>query len=165
MTYDRQCFLIVIHGCHAIIPSYCFAYRARSMPICMFFSLKLLKKTSLRDQPNAGSENAKSSCIKQKKVNLLLGQGYRTPRGTMIDEYGTEVISSGKRKKSEKNLLQCHFVHLESHLKLPSFIPILCGDKSPSRCLNSSTIFKITTAIKFGIGGVSFNEPVLPYFT
>jgi hypothetical protein len=40
--------------------------------------------------------------------NVLLGQGYRTPRGAVIDECGATagmVISWKKPKNSEKNLL------------------------------------------------------------
>jgi hypothetical protein len=54
---------------------------------------------------------------------VLLGQGYRTPRGAVIDEYGGMVISGGKQKNSEKNLLQSHFVGYKSHLKLRKIEP------------------------------------------
>jgi hypothetical protein len=37
-----------------------------------------------------------------------------TPHEAVIDEYG--II--GKPYNSERNLLQCHFVHRESHLTL-----------------------------------------------
>jgi hypothetical protein len=40
--------------------------------------------------------------------NVLLGQGYRTPREAVIDEYGAIVkmiIIRGKPNRSEKNLL------------------------------------------------------------
>jgi hypothetical protein len=49
--------------------------------------------------------------------NVLLAQGYRTPRGAVIDEYGAGgiMISRGKLKNSEKNLLQSHFVYHESY--------------------------------------------------
>jgi hypothetical protein len=43
---------------------------------------------------------------------VLLGQGYRKPRGAVIDEYGARwnMISKEKPSNSEKNLLQYDFV-------------------------------------------------------
>jgi hypothetical protein len=46
--------------------------------------------------------------------NMLLGQGYHTPHGAVIDRYwgnGGMMISRGKLNNSKKNLLQSHFVH------------------------------------------------------
>jgi hypothetical protein len=53
--------------------------------------------------------------------NVLLGQGYRTPRGAVIDEYGATMgwWLAGEQKNSEKNLLQCHFGHCEFYSKSP----------------------------------------------
>jgi hypothetical protein len=43
---------------------------------------------------------------------MLLGQGYRTPRGAVIDEYGAmvECYWQGKTEELGENLSQCHFV-------------------------------------------------------
>jgi hypothetical protein len=43
-----------------------------------------------RDQPGAGSE-MKPLTYDRGYDNVLLGQGYRTPRGAVIDEYGAVV--------------------------------------------------------------------------
>jgi hypothetical protein len=69
------------------------------------------KLSLIQDQPSAGYNN------------VLLGQGYRTAYRAAIDEYGEMVISREKPNFSERNLLQCHFVHHESHIKLPWIEP------------------------------------------
>jgi hypothetical protein len=46
------------------------------------------KPPSLRDQSSVGSE-MKPLTHDRRYDNMLLGQGYRTPHGAMIDEYGT----------------------------------------------------------------------------
>jgi hypothetical protein len=48
---------------------------------------------------------------------MLFGQGCFTLHGAVIDGYGGVVISRGEPKNLEKNMLQCHFIYLESHLK------------------------------------------------
>jgi hypothetical protein len=59
--------------------------------------------------------------------NVLLGQGYRIPRGAVIDENGWSndgmVIERGKPNNSERNLLHFHFVYHKSHLKSPGIDP------------------------------------------
>jgi hypothetical protein len=55
------------------------------------FPLSHLKKITVhRDQPSAGSE-MKPLTEDRGCDNVLLGQGYRTPRGAVIDEYGAVV--------------------------------------------------------------------------
>jgi hypothetical protein len=72
--------------------------------------------------------------------NVLLGQGYRTLRGAVIQWSNSEMmISRGKPKDSEKNLLQCNFVHHESRLKSPGNEPGLYGEKTVSGHLSYST--------------------------
>jgi hypothetical protein len=50
---------------------------------------------------------------------MLLGQGYRTPHEAVIDEYGemVEWWLAGENRRTQKNLLQCHFIHYEFNLK------------------------------------------------
>jgi hypothetical protein len=58
--------------------------------------------------------------------NVLLGQGHRASHEVVVDEKeerGRMMISRGKLKNSEKNLLQCHFVHHECHFKSPGVEP------------------------------------------
>jgi hypothetical protein len=58
---------------------------------------------------------------------VLLGQGYRTPRGAVIDEYGVSnggmMMSREFWYKSEKKVVSCHFVHHKSNLKSPGIEP------------------------------------------
>jgi hypothetical protein len=53
----------------------------------------------------------------------------------VIGEYGATVkwwLAKEKRKKSEKTLLQCHFVDIESHMKLPRINSGLCSEMPAS---------------------------------
>jgi hypothetical protein len=45
---------------------------------------------------------------------VLLGQGYRTPHGAVIDEWSNDglIISKEKPRNLETKLPQCHIVHL-----------------------------------------------------
>jgi hypothetical protein len=72
---------------------------------------------------------------------VLLGQGYRTPRGAVTDEYGAVVEI---RKNSENNLLQCHLVHLESH---PALNPGLVGEKTASNRLSYGTAWRCLSTL------------------
>lgn len=54
--------------------------------------------------------------------SVLPGEGYRTSQGSdrWVWSNGEMMISRGATKeKSEKNLLQSHFIHHKSHMKLP----------------------------------------------
>jgi hypothetical protein len=58
--------------------------------------------------------------------NVLPGQNYRTPQGVAMDEYGAKVepsVARENRRNSEKNLVQCHFVHQETHTNVPGIEP------------------------------------------
>jgi hypothetical protein len=49
------------------------------------------------------------------------------------------MISRGRPKNSENNLLQCHFVDHESHFKSPETEPGLRGEKPASSHLTYDT--------------------------
>jgi hypothetical protein len=53
---------------------------------------------------------------------VLPAHGYCIPQGVVIDEYGIIVelvLERESQRNSEKILFQCHFVHHESHMKIP----------------------------------------------
>jgi hypothetical protein len=72
---------------------------------------------------------------------VLLGQGYRTPRGAVIDGYGPGGMMTGAQgaKSSRKNVLQWLFVHHESHLFRPRLKTVLRSKEPESIGLSYGT--------------------------
>jgi hypothetical protein len=53
---------------------------------------------------------------------------------------GGIMISGGKPKNLERNLLQCHFVGREPNFKSSGIEPGLLGEKPECRCLSHDTV-------------------------
>jgi hypothetical protein len=59
-----------------------------------------------------------------------------------MDEYGIVVLQGGV-KRTWMNLLQCHFIHHKSHMKLPELNLRLCDEKPPSNHLRCVTVIAL----------------------